>query len=83
MVWWLLIRLRPMNSLPLWSQRMKSALNMLTSVFRMELEADGIVVSLVVITAAEFGGGGYQPGQQARPGVIAHNPEGSCIGGSP
>lgn len=55
----------------------KSALNMLTSVFRKELEADAIAVSLVLpsITATEFGGGRYQLGQQARPGMVAHSPE--------
>jgi short-subunit dehydrogenase len=55
----------------------KSALNMLTSVSRKELEADAITVSLVLpsITATEFGGGRYQPGQQARPGMIVHSPE--------
>lgn len=55
----------------------KSALNMLTSVSRKELEADAIAVSLVLpsITATEFGGGRYQPGQEARPGMVAHSPE--------
>jgi short-subunit dehydrogenase len=55
----------------------KSALNMLTSVSRKELEADSITVSLVLpsITATEFGDGRYQPGQQAKPGIIAHSPE--------
>jgi short-subunit dehydrogenase len=50
---------------------------MLTSVSRKELEADAIAVSLVLpsITATEFGGGRYQPDQQARPGMIAHSPE--------
>ena len=55
----------------------KSALNMLTSVARQELAGDGIAVSLVVpsITATEFAGGRFQPGQQARPGLVAHRPE--------
>lgn len=55
----------------------KSALNMLTSIFREELRADAIAVSLVLpsITATEFGGSRYQPGQQLRPGMIAHSPE--------
>lgn len=55
----------------------KSALNMLTSIFREELRADAIAVSLVLpsLTATEFGGGHYQPGQQLRPGMIAHSPE--------
>ena len=55
----------------------KSALNVLTSVSRKELEADAIAVSLVLpsITATEFGGSRYQPGQQARPGMVAHSPE--------
>lgn len=57
----------------------KSALNMLTSVSRKELEADAIAVSLVLpsLTATEFGGGRHQPSQQARPGMIAHSPE--CV----
>src|SRR5664280_2683176 len=44
---------------------------------RRELEADGIAVSLVLpsITATEFGGGRYQPGEQPRPGVVAHSAE--------
>ncbi|MGH3868940.1 MAG: SDR family NAD(P)-dependent oxidoreductase [Pseudonocardiaceae bacterium] len=55
----------------------KSALNMLTSVSRKELEADAIAVSLVLpsLTATEFGGGRYRPGQQAWPGMVAHSPE--------
>jgi short-subunit dehydrogenase len=50
---------------------------MLTSVARQELAGDGIAVSLVVpsITATEFAGGRFQPGQQARPGLVAHRPE--------
>lgn len=55
----------------------KTAVNMLTAVSRAELAADGIMVSLVVpsITATEFAGGRFRPGQQARPGMIAHSPE--------
>jgi short-subunit dehydrogenase len=55
----------------------KSALNMLTSVSRQELAADGIAVSLVLpsITATEFGGGRYQQGREVRPGMVAHDPE--------
>jgi short-subunit dehydrogenase len=55
----------------------KAAVNMLTQVARQELAADGITVSLVVpsITATEFGGGRFQPGQQLRPGMIAHSAE--------
>lgn len=34
-------------------------------------------MSLVLpsLTATGFGGGRYQPGQQLRPGMIAHSPE--------
>jgi short-subunit dehydrogenase len=55
----------------------KAALNALTDVARQELAGDGIAVSLVVpsITATEFGGGRFRPGQEARPGVIAHTAE--------
>jgi short-subunit dehydrogenase len=55
----------------------KSALNMLTAVSREELRADAIAVSLVLpsITATEFGGGRYQPGQEPRPGMVAHSPQ--------
>jgi NAD(P)-dependent dehydrogenase (short-subunit alcohol dehydrogenase family) len=54
----------------------KSALNMLTAVARRELEPDGVAVSLVVpsITATEFAGGRFRPGQQVRPGLVAHSP---------
>jgi short-subunit dehydrogenase len=54
----------------------KSAVNMLTSVARKELEGDGIAVSLVLpsITATEFAGGRFQPGQQLRAGMVAHSP---------
>jgi NAD(P)-dependent dehydrogenase (short-subunit alcohol dehydrogenase family) len=55
----------------------KSALNMLTSVARVELAPDGIAVSLVLpsITATEFAGGRWLSGQQPRPGMIAHSPD--------
>ena len=55
----------------------KSAVNMLTLVSRKELDADGIMVSLVLpsITGTEFGGGRYQVGKEARPGMVAHRPE--------
>jgi len=55
----------------------KSALNMLSAVFRKELAADGIDVTLVLpsITATEFGGGRYRPGIEIRPGMVAHSPE--------
>ena len=55
----------------------KAAVNMLTQVARQELAADGITVSLVVpsITATEFAGGRFQPGQQLAPGMIAHTAE--------
>ena len=55
----------------------KAAVNMLSAVARKELADEGIAVSLVLpsITATEFGGGRYQPGQQARPGMVAHSAE--------
>ena len=55
----------------------KAAVNMLSAVARRELAGEGIAVSLVLpsITATEFGGGRYQPGQQAPPGMVAHSPE--------
>jgi short-subunit dehydrogenase len=55
----------------------KSALNMLTAVFRKELAPDGIAVSLVLpsITATEFAGGRYRPGVEIRPGMVPHSPE--------
>jgi NADP-dependent 3-hydroxy acid dehydrogenase YdfG len=48
----------------------KSAVNMLTLISRKELEADGILVSLVLpsITGTEFGGGRYQVGRNFDPG---------------
>lgn len=53
----------------------KSAVNMLTAVAREELADDGIDVSLVVpsMTATEFGGGIFQPGQEIQPGVVPHS----------
>jgi NADP-dependent 3-hydroxy acid dehydrogenase YdfG len=55
----------------------KAAVNMLTAVARQELAGDGIAVSLVVpfITATEFAGGRFLPGQSSRPGPAAHSPE--------
>lgn len=54
----------------------KSAVNMLSAVWRAELADSGIDVSLVLpsITATEFGGGRFAPGQQLRPGMVAHDP---------
>jgi NADP-dependent 3-hydroxy acid dehydrogenase YdfG len=54
----------------------KSAVNMLSAVWRAELADSGIDVSLVLpsITATEFGGGRFTPGQQLRPGMVAHDP---------
>ncbi|MGI3784787.1 MAG: SDR family NAD(P)-dependent oxidoreductase [Janthinobacterium lividum] len=53
----------------------KSALNMLSAVFRAELADEGVDVSLVLpsITATEFGDGGYSAGQEVRPGMVAHS----------
>ena len=55
----------------------KAAVNMLTSVLRKEVAADGIAVSLVVpfITATEFGGGRFQPGTPGPGGMIPHSAE--------
>jgi NADP-dependent 3-hydroxy acid dehydrogenase YdfG len=54
----------------------KAAVNMLSAVWRAELADSGIDVSLVLpsITATEFGGGRFTPGQQLRPGMVAHDP---------
>jgi NADP-dependent 3-hydroxy acid dehydrogenase YdfG len=54
----------------------KSAVNMLSAVARKELEGTGITVSVVLpsTTATEFAGGRFQPGQETRPGLIAHSP---------
>jgi len=53
----------------------KSAVNMVTAVLRQELESDGIAVSLVVpfITATEFAGGRFKPGEEVWPGVTPHS----------
>jgi NAD(P)-dependent dehydrogenase (short-subunit alcohol dehydrogenase family) len=55
----------------------KSAVNMLSTVARKELAADGIAVSLVLpsITATEFGGGMFRGGAGPRPGMVVHSPE--------
>lgn len=54
----------------------KSAVNMLTSVARVELATDGIDVSVVLpsITATEFGGGMFVAGTEARPGMPVQDP---------
>jgi NADP-dependent 3-hydroxy acid dehydrogenase YdfG len=55
----------------------KSAVNMLSAVFRQELASDGIAVSLLLpsVTATEFGNGMFQLGVEPRPGLIVHRPE--------
>lgn len=55
----------------------KSALNMLSAVFRAELADEGVDVSLVLpsITATEFGDGTFSAGQEVRPGMVAHSAE--------
>jgi NAD(P)-dependent dehydrogenase (short-subunit alcohol dehydrogenase family) len=55
----------------------KSAVNMLSTVARKELAADGIAVSLVLpsVTATEFGGGMFRGGATPRPGMVVHSPE--------
>lgn len=55
---------------------LKSALDMLSAVWRLELDGTGITVSTASpsITATEFGGGRYRPGEEVRPGIIAHSP---------
>jgi NADP-dependent 3-hydroxy acid dehydrogenase YdfG len=55
----------------------KAAVNMLTAVFRKELEHDGIAVSLVVpfITATEFGGGRFRAGTPGPGGLQPHSAE--------
>jgi short-subunit dehydrogenase len=55
----------------------KSAVNMLSAVFREELASDGIVVSLLLpsMTATEFGNGMFQVGVAPRPGRVVHHPE--------
>ena len=54
----------------------KSALNMLSAVFRAELAPAGIAVSLVLpsITATEFGAR-HEAGAEVRPGIVVHSPE--------
>jgi short-subunit dehydrogenase len=54
----------------------KSAVNMLTAVARAELAPDGIAVSLVLpsITATEFAGGRFKPGDTGRNGMVVHSP---------
>jgi NADP-dependent 3-hydroxy acid dehydrogenase YdfG len=55
----------------------KSAVNMLSAVFREELASDGIAVSLLLpsMTATEFGNGMFQLGIAPRPGQVVHHPE--------
>jgi short-subunit dehydrogenase len=53
----------------------KAALNMVSAVARLELAADGIVVSLVLpsVTATEFGGGMFKLGEEFAPGFLVHS----------
>jgi len=55
----------------------KSALNMLSAVARIELATDGIVVSLVLpsVTATEFGGGMFKLGEEFAPGFLVQSPD--------
>lgn len=55
----------------------KSAVNMISSVLREELAADGIAVSLLLpsVTATEFGNGLFADGVPPRPGMVVHRPE--------
>ena len=55
----------------------KSAVNMLSAVFRQELASDGIAVSLLLpsMTATEFGNGMFRLGVAPRPGRVVHHPE--------
>jgi short-subunit dehydrogenase len=55
----------------------KSAVNMLSAVFREALASDGIAVSLLLpsATATEFGGGIFQLGVEPWPGAVVHRPE--------
>ncbi|MFC4562150.1 SDR family NAD(P)-dependent oxidoreductase [Nocardiopsis mangrovi] len=55
----------------------KAAVNMLSTVARKELAADGVDVSLVLpsITATEFGDGMFLDGTNAPSGLVAHSPE--------
>lgn len=54
----------------------KSAVNMLSAVFREELASDGIAVSLLLpsMTATEFGDGMFQLGVAPGPGLVVHHP---------
>lgn len=53
----------------------KSAVNMISAVARLELADQGVTVSVVLpsITATEFGNGAFKPGQELRPGMVAHS----------
>jgi NAD(P)-dependent dehydrogenase (short-subunit alcohol dehydrogenase family) len=55
----------------------KSAVNMLSAVFRAELASDGIAVSLLLpsFTATEFGDGMFRLGVEPAPGLVVHRPE--------
>jgi NADP-dependent 3-hydroxy acid dehydrogenase YdfG len=55
----------------------KSAVNMLSAVFRAELADDGIAVSLLLpsMTATEFGDNMFQLGVEPWPGAVVHRPE--------
>lgn len=55
----------------------KSAVNMLSGVFREELAGDGIAVSLLLpsITATEFGDGMFTLGASPRPGMLVQSPD--------
>ncbi|GAA4619072.1 SDR family oxidoreductase [Actinoallomurus liliacearum] len=55
----------------------KSAVNMISSVLREELAADGVAVSLLLpsVTATEFGDGIFKDGVPPRPGMVVHRPE--------
>ncbi|HWC81760.1 MAG TPA: SDR family oxidoreductase [Pseudonocardiaceae bacterium] len=55
----------------------KTAVNMLSAVFREELAADGIAVSLLLpsITATEFADGVFKLGASPRPGMVVQSPD--------
>ncbi|MEV6607629.1 SDR family oxidoreductase [Kutzneria sp. NPDC051319] len=55
----------------------KAAVNMISSVLREELAADGIAVSLLLpsMTATEFGDGIFKDGVPPRPGAVVHSAE--------
>ena len=55
----------------------KSALNMLSAVWREELAPDGIAVSLLLpfITATEFGDESFELGVEVWPGVFPQTPQ--------